>query len=497
MTELMCNYKPEVSCDSASYLIGRKITDTVVLLEMSQKCRKHLTYFVSGLFFLMGGIEYAVILPTLWLYMKNNFHAQPYFLGLVLSAFSFSALLFSPVIGRCADVFRRPKLLLILCTLWEVVGNIIYFMGISKWFLLGSRLVSGLGAGGEALILAEIGRVTSEEERTGVISILVAMRQLGLVFGPGLNIFLRLSNFYIGPFIVDKYTAPGAFMACMWFLQCLLLIFFFTDFHIVYGNTNTGIQNIEDKNSGQKESTDDKKEVPKLTLKLLYDDYIREEIIVLIALQFNSFFNQLGLETMATPLSQKLLNWGEIENSVMYCLAGVEVVLVFMLVRFLSKKLQDRVMLLFGCAMLTLANCWLLYVVPHSTPDTPQKNIAFFAIGIILDMMSLPFLVVCSISLFSKLTRKDTQGLSQGIRRSVVGVSCIIAPLWAGSTLDKPYIMFGVMIGLLVMSLLMLSISFSKLKSDKHDKKQNDSDKQEDSFNVQNERDQERQPLLS
>ncbi|XP_062580382.1 major facilitator superfamily domain-containing protein 8-like [Saccostrea cucullata] len=467
---------------------------------MSLKCKKRVTYVICGLFFLMGGIEYAVILPTLWLYMKNKFDVHPYFLGLVLSAYSFSALLFSPVIGRCSDVFRRPKLLLILCTFWEVAGNTMYFMGISKWFLLGSRLVSGLGAGGEALILAEIGRVTSEEDRTGIISSLVSMRQLGLVFGPGLNFFLRLSNFYIGPFIVNKFTAPGAFMACMWTLQCIFLIFFFTDLHILYGSKEKSFQTTEETiKEGENlhyKITENTKESPKLTLKLLYDDYIREEIIVLIALQFNSFFNQVALETMATPLSQKLLNWGEIENSIMYCLAGVEVVIVFMLVRFLSKKLQDRVMLLFGCAILTIANCWLSYVVPHSTPETPQRNIAFFAIGIILDMLALPFLVVCTISLYSKLTKKETQGLSQGIRRSVVGISCIIAPLWAGSTIDKPYLMFGVMIGLLAMALLMLSISFRKLKT-KTDRKLNDLDNREQSCTIQAEKDEERQPLLS
>lgn len=464
---------------------------------MSQKCRKRMTYLICGLFFLMGGIEYAVILPTLWLYMKNDFSARPYFLGFVLSAFSFSALLFSPVIGRCADVFRRPKLLLILCTLWEIAGNAMYFMGISKWFLLGSRLVSGLGAGGEALILAEIGRVTSEEDRTGIISTLVSMRQLGLIFGPGLNFFLRLSHFYIGPFLVDKFSAPGAFMACMWTLQCLLLIFFFTDLHILHGNSEHEIRATEEINSQKRiiGSNDDEK-CRKLTLKLLYDDYIREEIIVLIALQFNSFFNQVALETMATPLSQKLLNWGEIENSLMYCIAGLEVVLVFMLVRFLSKRLQDRTMLVFGCAILTLANCWLMYVVPHTSPDNPQKNIAFFALGIILDMIALPFLVVCSISLFSKLTRKDSQGLSQGIRRSVVGVSCILAPLWAGSTIDKPYLMFGVMIGLLVMALTMLIISFSKMNTNKGGKDAHQIT-QATLSSVQHEHDQERQPLLS
>ena len=29
------------------------------------------------------------------------------------------------------------------------------------------------------------------------------------VSGPGFNLFLRETNFYIGPFIVDKYSSPG------------------------------------------------------------------------------------------------------------------------------------------------------------------------------------------------------------------------------------------------------------------------------------------------
>lgn len=77
-----------------------------------------------------------------------------------------------------------------------------------------------------------------------------------------------------------------------------------------------------------------------------------------------------------------------------------------------------------------------------------------------------------------------------------MGVSCILAPLWAGSTIDKPYIMFGVMIGLLVMALTMLVISFSKLNTNK-DGKMTHQNTQETPSSVQHEQDQERQPLLS
>ena len=44
-----------------------------------------------------------------------------------------------------------------------------------------------------------------------------------------------------------------------------------------------------------------------------------------------------------------------------------------------------------------------------------------------------------------------------GLRRSVVGIATIMGPLWAGSAIHWPYIMFGVMTGLLVMSLVSMS----------------------------------------
>lgn len=42
---------------------------------------------------------------------------------------------------------------------------------------------TGIGAGGEAVIMAEVSRVTTEEERTGILSTLISTRQIGLLVG--------------------------------------------------------------------------------------------------------------------------------------------------------------------------------------------------------------------------------------------------------------------------------------------------------------------------
>ncbi|XP_069112864.1 major facilitator superfamily domain-containing protein 8-like [Argopecten irradians] len=483
------------------------------------KTRKRISYVTLGFFFLMGGIEYAVVLPTLWLYIQQRFDSPEYMLGILLSAYSLAAMVSSPLLGRWADRSRKPKVIIILCAVVQVGGNFMYLMGVSQWFLLASRLVVGFGGGGESVILGEIARVTTEQERTGIISLMISIRQCGLLLGPGLNLFLRLANFHIGPFLVDKFSVPGLFMAVLWGLQSLLLLIMYTDLHRIQTeaaakekckNKPETIQNysavlnqstterdllhtvneseqrymeIHGSSSSQQESnisrgnnskprpqeisstTEDSKSpaIQKLSWSFIFKEYIREEVVVLMAVQFNSFFNQVGFETMVTSTLQKLLHWGELENSIMYCCAAVEIILVFMLVRYLSKHLQDRTMILLGLSTLILACGWLVYAIPHSDPDTPRANLPMFVIGMVLDMFSLPFLVVCSISLYSKVTKKEHQGLSQGLRRVVVGCGTILGPLWTGSTLTWPYIMLGVMLGLLVMSMVMFLLSYSSL----------------------------------
>ncbi|KAK3105185.1 hypothetical protein FSP39_019216, partial [Pinctada imbricata] len=354
---------------------------------------------------------------------------------------------------RWVDRSRKPKLILLFSTLWQIGGSSMYFMGISEWFVLGSRLVAGVGAGAESLILAEITRVTSEEERTGLISTMISMRQMGLLVGPGLNLFLRLANFNLGPFLIDKYTVPGAFMACVWFLQGFIILVLYTDLHkikqmelkaaeeiqnyspaskyeTINGNLNSNdfdhnsIQQSEYKREIQRDTEksvndEDGVKAPKLTLKLLYNEYVREEVIVIFSVQFNSFFNQIALETMATPLSDKLLHWGEVENSIMYCLAGVQVILVFAVVRVLSRRLKDRTMMLFGAIVLTLANGWLMYIIPRASPDEPSENVPKFAVGIILDMVALPFLAVCSVSLYDCIILDEP---SENVPKFAVGI---------------------------------------------------------------------------
>ncbi|KAL0159346.1 hypothetical protein M9458_043071, partial [Cirrhinus mrigala] len=112
--------------------------------------------------------------------------------------------------------------------------------------------------------------------------------------------------------------------------------------------------------------------------------------------------------TMVTPLTQQFFNFGELENSIMYCVCGVEVIAGFLFVRWLSKRVAERVVLAVGLILCNISCVWCLIFLAN-----PQGGFAWqlaeFIIGVFLQVLGLPFVAVAQVSLFSKITSEKTQ----------------------------------------------------------------------------------------
>ncbi|XP_032887196.1 major facilitator superfamily domain-containing protein 8-like isoform X1 [Amblyraja radiata] len=469
---------------------------------METRTKRRLTNGAIGLLFLFSGIEYAVILPTIWAYLET-LKAEPYFLGLGLSAFSFSGLIAGPILGHISDRSWRTKPIILFANMFEIVGNFMYFMGYSKWLLLGSRLVAGIGTGAGACIFGYLTRSTSTGERATVFAVVMAARQAGLLIGPGFNLFLRLCNFNLGPFKVNKYTSPGLFMCLMWTILQVIIIFMYYDLPSVpvdnckvvsveeeeepliggVGDSSRCSTAIEHDKShvpptsetgGENSTADEDHYIPNGHIEdcktnnnpfhnfSAAKEYLREEVVVVLTAQFITLFNQTALETMVTPMTQKYFNFGELENSLMYCMCGVEVIIGFFIVRWLSTKFADRVILALGLVICNISCVWCLIFLAN-----PKGGFSIllceFVVGVFLQILGLPFVAVSQVSLFSKVTAEKTQGFSHGLRRSIGGIATIMGPMWAGGLIHNLYIMFGVMMGLLTLLTIMMILSYSYL----------------------------------
>uniref|UniRef100_A0A8D0B763 Major facilitator superfamily domain-containing protein 8-like n=1 Tax=Sander lucioperca TaxID=283035 RepID=A0A8D0B763_SANLU len=452
---------------------------------------------------LLPSVSLAVILPTIWMYLQT-LDAAPYFLGLALSAFSLTGLLSGPLFGHWSDRTRTTKKIILFANFFELIGNFMYFMGYSKWLLLSSRLVAGIGTGAGSSIFGFLTRSTAPEDRATAFASVMACRQAGLLIGPAFNIFLRLCDFHLGPLVVNKYTAPGLFMCLLWTLLQLAVIFMYWDLPPLEKGkakqNSTGQSMEEEDERGLVEEDNDEErplmgsqevegsygsvvvsKPPRLDASAASNttlnhispppspglpeshessspfknfsisrEFLREEVVVLLAAQFITLFNQTALETMVTPMTQKYFGYGELENSVMYCLCGVEVIAGFLFVRWLSQRVAERVVLAIGLTICNISGVWCLIFLANPLGGFPWQ-LTEFIIGVFLQVLGLPFVAVAQVSLFSKVTAEKTQGFSQGVRRSVGGLATILGPLWAGGLTENMYIMMGVMMALLAL----------------------------------------------
>lgn len=167
---------------------------------------------------------------------------------------------------------------------------------------------------------------------------------------------------------------------------------------------------------------------------------------------------------MLTPFTRDYFNWSDIENSILYGLAGLEIMIVFLFLSFLSKKIKDRNLLMIGIIGNLLTLIFLIVYLPMAEPSKGNiQQYLLFIFPVFGNVFSLPFIVLASISLLSKITSVESQGLTQGIRRTVVGLACILGPNWGGVFYKQWYIMIGTLIFLLTLSLIMSLMSFKKL----------------------------------
>ena len=190
--------------------------------------KRNLTLFAFSLRMLFMGVEYAVIFPSVWLYLKI-FHVDYWYLGLVLSAYNMVGIASTILVGRLADATRRIRLTGFFWNLAEIAGNFVYAMHFHVTLPLFGRMISGFGEGYISAMWGELARVTTKEQRTRYFAILKGSNLLGAAIGPSWNLFLKEFNFYIGNWHIDFRTSPGFFMGIIWLVVTLIMLVFVYD----------------------------------------------------------------------------------------------------------------------------------------------------------------------------------------------------------------------------------------------------------------------------
>ncbi|EGD75629.1 hypothetical protein PTSG_06693 [Salpingoeca rosetta] len=443
---------------------------------------------VLGVFWFFTGVEYAVILPSAWQYLQNLGAEHKIWLSISISSFSFANFLFSPLYGRFADRYST-KTILIVSNFFELVGNLLYLIANDVYTNVESRFIAGMGAAAGSAIFAYVGRVSeTPADLNRNMGAIMTARAIGLILGPAFNFLLVKIDWRVGQYKIDPYNSPGLLMTIIWLICQVIVVKYFKDIpkadvqELRVGSssgdkaeadveasatTDQQPQRVAGAHGGES-STDpahsDNDEDPLIptgeddTPKC--SEFLGLGVIALLLVQFLNMFNQTAYETFITPFTQNVFHWNQVANSIVYMITAFVAIAVYIIISKLQPKygILDRTEILVG-VVLQLFGFIIFWLLPAHNAGQLWK----FALGSVVFVGGLPFVYIAP-ALQAKLTTMRTQGLGQGIRRSVMSAAQIIGPLWATlSGDDNGAYFWGGMVGLTALCVVIMVLAWKAL----------------------------------
>ncbi len=133
-------------------------------------------------------LGFGIVVPLLPFY-GQSFHAAPWQIGLIFSAYSMGSFFGEPFWGRLSDrIGRKP--LLVTTTLANCICYGLLAFAPNIWFAFFIRFVGGMAAGNGSVIQGYIADVTAPEDRAGRMATLGAAYNIGFILGPVAGGFL-------------------------------------------------------------------------------------------------------------------------------------------------------------------------------------------------------------------------------------------------------------------------------------------------------------------
>ena len=200
------------------------------------KKKRRTTFIAFVLVDVILGMEYSMILPTVYLYLTTLIKSShPMLFYALIPASFYMANIFSGILmGRISDRSRKIWLLHQCGNLMILLGNLFYAFPFSSLFPLSGRILVGMGAGLRAVIYGEIGRVYEAKEVSRYIAITCIGCMVGYVLGPLVNVAFHDLDFKIGCWRINYTNMPGVYMAAICLINQIILLFTVHDLSAEY-----------------------------------------------------------------------------------------------------------------------------------------------------------------------------------------------------------------------------------------------------------------------
>ncbi|MEG8947165.1 MFS transporter [Rosettibacter firmus] len=346
--------------------------------------------FVTIFIDLMG---FGILIPLLPTFASKELGISDFGIGIIVAAFSLMQFIFNPFLGNLSDSIGRKPIIAITLLLTSI-SYIIFSFANSFGVLILSRMLAGIGGSNIGVAQAYIADITQPEERLKGMSIIGIAFGLGFVFGPLIGALISVYGYSVAGLI----SATFSFTA---FLFALIIL--------PESNIRTGKKN-------------------KLEIKLFDINNIKKvirtsKVNLLIFIFFIIIFSIANLYGTFALIGYKLYHFTDRQNGILFGTMGIIGAAVQGgLMKLIKDKISERKLLLIGLAFMIAG----LAGIPY--------GINFLGVIIIVIILSIGtgILQPLLLSLISKFTNQNEQGIVLGINQSFSALARVLGPLWGG-----------------------------------------------------------------
>ncbi|KAM9143320.1 major facilitator superfamily domain-containing protein 8 isoform 2-T3 [Pangshura tecta] len=375
----------------------------------------YLTMFLSS-------VGFSIVIMSVWPYLqKIDLTADASFLGWIISSYSLGQMIASPLFGLWSNYRPRREPLVVSIAI-SVAANCLYAYvhlptSHNKYYMLVARALVGFGAGNVAVVRSYIAGATSLSERTSAMANTSACQATGFILGPVFQTCFSLIGekgvtWEIIDLQVNMYTAPVLLGALLGVINIILIFAMFREHQV-----------------------DDIRQCKSINFEAEESDYVDQDaqgnidqvaVVATNILFFVILFVFAVFETIATPLTMDMYSWTRKEavfyNGIILGAIGIESVIVFMVVKVVSKKTGERATL-YGGLLIILVGFFILLPWGKKLPNIQWEDIKNNSVPrIIFNEMFTPFWKLQTTQLPSNHTVEPTGC-------SVVQSWCLYTPL--------------------------------------------------------------------
>jgi MFS family permease len=343
-------------------------------------------------------IGFGIVIPLFPFYVKSM-GGSARAVGLLLSCFSFTQLVATPVLGRLSDRVGRRRV--ILLSLAGNAASMILFALATKVSLLpllfASRILAGATAGNLSACQAAIADVTSGNERAKAMGRLGAGIGLGLVLGPLLGSLLSRFGMWAPPL-------GAAAMAVADLIAASLLM---PETREVGSAAPAG---------GEARGTADKGASLVAVLS-------QRRLVLVLLLYFSTFLYMTTLQVALALLAKERLGWGATAIGYVFALFGVVMLVVQGgLIGWIARTVGQVRVVSIG-ALLSAAGLTTIAVASQPVPLIAGLLLLALGLGVTQPLLS---------SIASECAGSEQRGAVLGFAQSAGGLARTVGPALSG-----------------------------------------------------------------